>query len=346
LTSFYVGAWGEWMVRIVGGLLLLSATNTAITDMISVQYLMARDGEVPRFMQKLNRFGVPWIPAVIAASVPAFILIISHDLESLAALYAIGVIGAVAINVSLCSIHPRLRRLHRKVPMMLLGTILLAIWVTLACTKLHALLFVSIVIAIGLSARALTKWYATRKGPRQSLLHEAILEQITPQALAKPRLLVGTYGSEQLAPAALIAAKNTDSTLVICFIREVALSFKYEGHQTRLTLETDLAAQRTFARYLELAHQADVSILPVYDTGANAPELIAENAAVHACSKVLIGSSRRGMVHQIIKGNFQRQLEALLPPEIHVQVLGSNAEELNHMLIPSVQSRQISMEGP
>jgi amino acid transporter len=346
LSGHYIGNWGEWGVRILGGLLLLSATNTAITDMISVQYLMARDGEVPRFMQKLNRFGVPWIPAVIAASVPAFILIISHDLESLAALYAIGVIGAVAINVSLCSIHPRLRRLHRKVPMMLLGTILLAIWVTLACTKLHALLFVSIVIAIGLSARALTKWYATRKGPRQSLLHEAILEQITPQALAKPRLLVGTYGSEQLAPAALIAAKNTDSTLVICFIREVALSFKYEGHQTRLTLETDLAAQRTFARYLELAHQADVSILPVYDTGANAPELIAENAAVHACSKVLIGSSRRGMVHQIIKGNFQRQLEALLPPEIHVQVLGSNAEELNHMLIPSVQSRQISMEGP
>ena len=29
-------------------LLLLSATNTAITDMISIQYLMARDGELPQ----------------------------------------------------------------------------------------------------------------------------------------------------------------------------------------------------------------------------------------------------------------------------------------------------------
>ena len=55
-------------------------------------------------------------------------------LEALAALYAIGVIGAVAINVTLCSLHPRLRRMHRKVPMLMLGFILLAIWVTLAGT--------------------------------------------------------------------------------------------------------------------------------------------------------------------------------------------------------------------
>ena len=92
-------------MRILGGVLLLSAANTAITDMISVQYLMARDGELPQFMVKLNRFGVPWIPAVVAARVPILVLLISHDLDSLAALYAIGVIGAVAINVTLCS-HP------------------------------------------------------------------------------------------------------------------------------------------------------------------------------------------------------------------------------------------------
>src|SRR5206468_4602023 len=33
LASHYVGIWGEWGVRIVGGLLLLSASNTALTDM-------------------------------------------------------------------------------------------------------------------------------------------------------------------------------------------------------------------------------------------------------------------------------------------------------------------------
>src|SRR6202012_1851891 len=111
-------------------------------------YLMARDGELPQSMTALNRFGVPWMPAVVAASVPILVLLISHDLDSLAALYAIGVIGAVAINVTLCSRHPRLRKIRRKAPMMILGIVLLAIWVSLAFTKLHALIFVTIVMVV------------------------------------------------------------------------------------------------------------------------------------------------------------------------------------------------------
>ena len=100
LSKFYMGPWGEWAVRIIGGTLLLSATNTALTDMISVQYLMARDGELPMFMQKLNRFGVPWLPAVVSASVPILVLLIIHNLDALAALYAIGVIGAVEAHAA------------------------------------------------------------------------------------------------------------------------------------------------------------------------------------------------------------------------------------------------------
>jgi K+-sensing histidine kinase KdpD len=59
----------------------------------------------------------------------------------------------------------------------------------------------------------------------------------------------------------------------------------------------------------------------MYDTGPDAAVLIAEHAAMHGVTKVLIGSSRRGALHHIIKGSFQRKLEQLLPPEIPVQVL-------------------------
>jgi len=127
LAGRYVGGWGEWGVRILGGLLLLSAANTAITDMISIQYLMGRDGELPQSLVRLNRFGVPWLPAVVAASIPVLVLLVSHDLDALAALYAIGVIGAVAINITLCAAHPRLHRWYRKVPMAVLGMLLIAI---------------------------------------------------------------------------------------------------------------------------------------------------------------------------------------------------------------------------
>jgi hypothetical protein len=313
-----MGPWGEWLVRIVGGILLLSAANTALTDMISVQYLMARDGELPAALQGLNRFGVPWIPAVVAAAVPILVLVVSHDLENLAALYAIGVVGAVAINVSLCAFHPRLRRLRRKVPMVALGVVLLAIWITLAGVKHAALLFVVVVIVAGLGLRELTRYLARRGGPRPSLLRQAIMEQLSPEAWSKPRILLGTYGSEALAPAALQLAREQDAALVVCFIRQVSLSVKWDRP---LSIDTDLAAQRTFIHFLKLGSQFKVPVIPVYDTGTDAATLLAENAAVNSATTVLIGSSRRGALFQFIKGRFQQQLEALLPPDIQVRVV-------------------------
>jgi amino acid transporter/nucleotide-binding universal stress UspA family protein len=318
LASGYAGGWAEWAVRVVGGVLLLSATNTVITDMISVQYLMSRDGELPPVFQKLNRFGVPWVPAVIATAVPCLVLVVSHDLEHLAALYAIGVVGAVAINITLVSTHPRLRGTWRKGAALLLGVFLMAIWVTLACTKLHALAFVTVVMVVGLAARAATKWYVRRGGERPSLLRQAILDQLTPEVMLRPKALVGTYGSEALAPAALDEARRNDMPLVVCFIREVALSYKYDD---KLTIDTDLAAQRVFARYLDLGHQAGVPIIPVYDQGGDAAEVIAETAATFGVARILIGTSRRGALHHLIKGHFQRRIESLLPPEIQVKVI-------------------------
>jgi hypothetical protein len=102
----------------------------------------------------------------------------------------------------------------------------------------------------------------------------------------------------------------------------VSLSYKYED---RLTLDSDLAALRTFSRFLELGHDAGVPIIPVYDHGPNAVELIAETAATYGCDRVLIGTSRRGALYHMIKGRFQRRLESMLPPEIRVEVIGPSA---------------------
>jgi hypothetical protein len=315
----YIGVWGEWAVRIVGGLLLLSATNTAVNGLMSIIYVMSRDRELPAIFQKLNGFGSPWVAAVLAASVPACVLIFAHDLRTLAALYAIGVVGAIAIETSLTAFHPRLRRWYRKVPMFALSLLLIAIWITLALTKIEALIFVTVVLALGLSARRFTRWAQSRR-PRPTLLKQAIMEQLTPEALAKPKVLLATAGSDAMARAALNTAKGENAALVVCFVREVALSYKISD-EGRLTADTDPAAQELFTEFLEHGHREGVPIIPMYDTGPNAAELIAEHAAINAASKVLIGTSRRGAFHKLVKGSFQKKLEALLPPEIPVQVL-------------------------
>ena len=43
----WTGPWGERLVRVVGGLLLLSATNTAVNGLMSIVYIVSRDGELP-----------------------------------------------------------------------------------------------------------------------------------------------------------------------------------------------------------------------------------------------------------------------------------------------------------
>ena len=71
MARCYVGVWGEWAVRIIGGLLLLSATNTAVNGVMSILYVMSRDNELPSPLQALNSFGAPWVGAVVASLVPA-----------------------------------------------------------------------------------------------------------------------------------------------------------------------------------------------------------------------------------------------------------------------------------
>lgn len=319
LTGHYVGRLGEWPVRIIGGLLLLSAGNTAINGMMSILYVVSRDGEIPRVFQKVNRYGAPWVAGVVAVAVPVLVLILIHDLEDLAALYAIGVVGAVSINVTLCAFHPRLRRMRRKIPMILLGILLLAIWITLALTKLKALAFVSIVLVVGLSARAFTKWIAKHRGDRPSLLRQAIMEQLPSDALLKPKLLLGTYGSDKLVSAALEQARVTNHCLVVCFIRQVKLGYTFGAR--KLNIDTDLSALKLFAKILDMGHELHVPVLPVYDSGPDAAEIMAETAAVYGCERVLIGTSRQNALYHFIKGNFQERLEGLLPEELQVQVL-------------------------
>jgi nucleotide-binding universal stress UspA family protein len=319
MAGSFLGKWGEWPVRILGGLLLLSATNTAVNGLMSILYVMSRDRELPAMFQKLNAFGAPWIGALVAAAVPAIVLLFFHDLERLASLYAIGVVGAVALNCLLAAIHPRMRGTWRKAAVGCLGVFLVAVWITLALTKWHALMFVTIVMVVGLSLRALTRWVQARR-PKPSLLRQAIVEQLPADAWTRPRMLLATAGSDDLAEAALQLAQAENATLVVAFIREVALNYRVEA-ESRLTLDTDPAAQILFTDFLAHGHKHGVPIIPVYDTGTNGAELIAEQAAINGVGRVLIGSSRRGALHHLIKGSFQRKLEALLPPDVRVEVL-------------------------
>ena len=86
-------------------------------------------------------------------------------------------------------------------------------------------------------------------------------------------------------------------------------------------------------------------VLPIYDTGPDAAVLIAENAAIYGCQKVLIGTSRKGALYHLIKGHFQPRLESLLPPDIPVQVMAPPSEESNVLIDAEIEDADAHHAG-
>ena len=160
MASDFVGRTFGWICGIVFGVLLISAVNTAIGAMMSIQYTMSRDSELPRFLAKLNMFGVPWLALVPAVIVPVLILSIFHDLSTLGDLYAIGVVGAITINLSSAALNRELKVQHwERIFLAAVGLIMAGIELTLALEKHEALIFALSVLAAGLLARFYTKQY-------------------------------------------------------------------------------------------------------------------------------------------------------------------------------------------
>ena len=142
-------------VGVVFGLLLVSAVNTAIVALIGVIYMMAQDGEMPGQFARLNKHGVPLIPLIVAVAIPILVLAIMRQFESLAGLYAIGVVGAISVNLGACTFNKHLGlRAYERLIMGATFLVLAVVEITIAKTKPDALFFAVCVLGVGLGFRA------------------------------------------------------------------------------------------------------------------------------------------------------------------------------------------------
>src|SRR5437588_6206735 len=97
-----------FIVSIVFALLLLSAVNTAIVDLIMIQFLMSRDRELPAIFHRLNKWCVPSFGMLLSTIFPLSLVILVKDMAGLAHLYAVGVVGAIATNLGATSTDRKL----------------------------------------------------------------------------------------------------------------------------------------------------------------------------------------------------------------------------------------------
>jgi amino acid transporter/nucleotide-binding universal stress UspA family protein len=320
LAVEYVGPWFALGASILFGILLLSAANTAIGGMVSTLYLMSRDRELPAAFTRLNRFGMPWVSLAVATAVTALVLlVVGSQTVLLASLYAIGVVGAIAINLLSCGTNSALELKRRERWLLLgVGALMFGIEMTVAVDKPKALLFAALVVGGGL----LLRWAARRVAvpvPEIAGVPGGAAVLAHPPVGPGPRVLVPWRGSPKLLKFATAYAHDKKATLFVLFVREVALAFHERGaalETETMNLAKDREAQRLFAEAREQCAAAGVPMVPLYAVHGSPAELILDHAATLGADALIMGASRRGALWKALRGDLLREVIEYLPERI------------------------------
>jgi len=323
MADFYISPQYGWVVGAVVGLLLLSAVNTAIVASVALLYSLAQDGELPSNFKLLNRQGVPWVPLITAVILPVIVLESTRGLEALASLYAIGVVGAIGLNIGSCSLNRALpMKPWQRMVMMGTALLMVAIWLTIAVTKPQALLFAVVMCGAGLAMREMTRVKApleatgpTPVEPIPRLREEpAVSEEGMEEA---GRILVAARGLTAAARFAMEEAKLRGARLYFLFVREVQVATDVGGN-----LDDDKEAKQVLEEVRRVAGEQKVLLTPVYCVSNSASDMITELAATLGADLVVLGGSRRKVLVNLLRGDTVQQVSHSLPEEIRLVVVG------------------------
>src|SRR6266446_4130320 len=318
-----------WIVGIVFCLLLLSAANTAIVAMIGLLYMMSRDREMPRQFRRLNRHGVPLWPLFIATGLPVFVLLFAASFTALAGLYAIGVVGAITVNVGSCAFN-RTKGFtwYDHVLFGITFVILAFVELTLAHTKLDALQFVLAILIGGLALRAYT---LKRQGLTTLTVTREVARMVTPDLLTsmQPRLLEGqkimvaARGITPVLSFALDEAQLRKATLFVLYVKEIAVF--YGGGPApiaRTRWQENPEANAIMSLMLKLGAERDICVQPVYAASEDTATTILDLSATLGVDYLIIGASQRTAMAKLLRGSVATSVAQQLPDSIQLVIFG------------------------
>jgi amino acid transporter/nucleotide-binding universal stress UspA family protein len=322
------GAIAGLAVSVVFGLLLLSAVNTAIVDLIAISFLMSRDGELPQGFQKLNRFGVPTLGIYVATLIPAILVIAVKDMGGLADLYAVGVVGAIATNLGASSTDKKLDLVRwERILMFSTFFIMLAIELSLFVVKPTARYFSFTVLAVGLILRGLAAESSARKKKKdaQSGTDTAFINKndiIVPQptagiadSLTGAPVMCAVRGIGRTLDFAIEEAKELHRPLYVLFVRSQAVITEAD---TKRKWQTDADARTIFAHAFEKA--AGHPVLPCYTVSDAPADTIVDLAATTGASHLILGAPTRRGLASLLSGDVVSKVSRILPEEIHLLI--------------------------
>ena len=295
-------------------------------------YTLARDGEMPRPFLALNRHGVPKLPLLVATVLPCVVLMITYfepdtALQTLGELYAIGVVGAITVNLGSCTFNKQLHlTFWERSLLMLTFLILFAVEVSLAYEKHLALFFVVNVLGIGLWLRSLSH---KASGLATITIAKDVADSVNPEALAQLRpgpleegrkFLVAARGNTPVLKFALTEAKLHKAVLCVLYIKEIAvlLGAAQTGITKRARWQDDPHAGMIMSLMLKLGEETGVCVQPIYAVSSDPAGTIVDIAATLGADCVLLGSSHREKLARLLKGNVIERVANQLPESIEL----------------------------
>lgn len=322
LGNHFIGPWFGHLISIIFGFLLLSAANTAIGDLVSTQFIMAKDRELPQIFTKLNQFGMPIVPLMAAIAVPSLVLIVEHDVVGLAALYAIGVVGAITLNIGASGTdpHAQLSKPKRAI-FIIVAAILAFIWITIAYQKSGALIFALGIIAVGLLLRFVAKKVvpapALEIEPGVNLLTLAEAKELSPLYPSSSLVALKSLNMNLLNEAALRAKALGESAVYLGYVEEAPIT-----GDIPLEMEPSEESVRVLVGAQKELEKRGITAVPIWQLGVDAGRTIARAARELDVDTVIIGTTKRSALTNLLRGEVLRNLTHNLPKKCHLVISG------------------------
>jgi nucleotide-binding universal stress UspA family protein len=319
------------ITAVIVGLLLLSAVNTAIVALIGLLYLLARDGEMPKDFARLNPHGVPWIPILIATLLPLMVVAISHNQIKLMELYAIGVVGAITVNLGSCVFNQHLGLVWKeRAVMAVTGVILLAVELTLAYTKPKALFFIVCILLAGFALRAISqrKGSAAEEaaGLAEATTSTASVKSPTPLTVPPTSInaiLVAARGWTPVLQFAVDEARLRGAILYVLYVRVIAVAMPSPAARPQpARWQNDRPAAELMNGMLEMSTKTGVKVVPVYAVSDDVAASILDLSATLGIDMLVVGAPQRSSLAALLRGDVVTEVARHLPETIQLVIHG------------------------
>jgi nucleotide-binding universal stress UspA family protein len=244
-------------------------------------------------------------------------------------LYAIGVVGAIAVNLGSCIFNKSLGLVWKERAVMIVtGLVLVAVELTLAKTKPNALFFIVCILLAGFGLRAIAQ---RRQAAAPRGLAVASESPGVPRPIPKlsdwqtptQAIMVAARGWTRVLYYAMEEARMRGAILYVLYVRVLAVSMPSPAARPETPKwQTDPPAAEIMNGMLELGANINAKVLPVYAVSDDIAGSILDLSATLGIDMLILGAPQRTSLAALLRGDVVTEVAKHLPENIQLVIHG------------------------